>query len=335
VKHLCGGLVVAWSVAIHAFAHAQPTTGREPPTARLVYADGGRPAECPDEVSFRDAVVARLGRAPFGAEEPTVVVRLSRVGGGFRGEWLIDSPRGEPGPRRIEAARCSDVVEAMALAIAVAFEPPPEEEASPPPAPPPSPPATPRREPTRAPPPPVSTERDVRSSSAGPSPRVDLGVGASIVSPTPAAPIGRIGAALAWESFALGIEGQAQLPVAAAEAAGGDVVLSFASAGVAPCLQPVTVFAACAIGRIGSLRGLSSGPGGGEDISLYATVGARLEGIARLAPWFSAVVQVDAGATLTPTSFHLAGDRVYETPTVGIEVVLTARATLRASETED
>ena len=97
----------------------------EPETAALVYE---RPTEldtCPDEDTFRHAVIARLGRDPFAAGAPrTIHVRLARAGAVLSAVVSVDEAGSARGERRIDTrAGCDELAAGAALAVSIAIDP--------------------------------------------------------------------------------------------------------------------------------------------------------------------------------------------------------------------
>lgn len=75
------------------------------------------PAECPDAAHFETRIAAHLGD-PAVADGVAVEVRIAAAGGGF-----ALSLRTEHGERALRGERCTDVVEAAALIVAMAIDP--------------------------------------------------------------------------------------------------------------------------------------------------------------------------------------------------------------------
>jgi hypothetical protein len=116
------GLVCALMLAGSARAHADAP-------ARLIY---GAPAACPDAAAFAAAVHERAPRALLDEDAPrTFTIAIAASAAGFTGA-LTASDASEP--RVLAAARCDDLVAALALITALAIDP--SALADPPPAPP-------------------------------------------------------------------------------------------------------------------------------------------------------------------------------------------------------
>ncbi|MGZ6064231.1 MAG: hypothetical protein ACXWVM_17645, partial [Polyangiales bacterium] len=102
---------------------ARVAIGDAPPT-KLVYERGPGAESCPDEAAMRVEVAARLGRDPFvdqGAR--TVVVKIKREAGTFRGTIELLDAKGAPaGTRTLSSASndCKELASALSLAMAIA-----------------------------------------------------------------------------------------------------------------------------------------------------------------------------------------------------------------------
>lgn len=108
------------------------------PTVMSFSGDGS----CGDERAVRDAITVRLGRDPFrdGTPGPRFITSISRQGGAFTSSLSVDGGT----PRKRTSADCRELLQSLALAIALVLEAaaPPPPPVEPPPAPePPEPPA--------------------------------------------------------------------------------------------------------------------------------------------------------------------------------------------------
>src|SRR5580658_7755914 len=97
------------------------------PSARLVYSRGPGAESCPDEAALRKAVASRVGYDPFFAwAEKTIVASLLRVDpkGFVARVHLVDGAGVEHGSRELRSDQtCADLLDAAALAIAIAIDP--------------------------------------------------------------------------------------------------------------------------------------------------------------------------------------------------------------------
>lgn len=90
--------------------------------------DYAAPDPCPDAISLRAGVIARLGHDPFVDVGDQIVrharVRIDRVREGFVGVIELQEPERAPSQRTIRpAARCDDAAAALELALAVVIDP--------------------------------------------------------------------------------------------------------------------------------------------------------------------------------------------------------------------
>jgi hypothetical protein len=83
------------------------------------------PAVCPDEISLRAGVIARLGQDPFRGDAPRrALIDVAQTAAGFVAAIELHEP-GQPASRRAvgPAQRCEDAVDALELALAVIIDP--------------------------------------------------------------------------------------------------------------------------------------------------------------------------------------------------------------------
>jgi hypothetical protein len=122
------------------------------------------PAECPDEISLKAGVIARLGHDPFdGDAARRAMIDVRPTGAGYVAAIEVREPGRAVARRAVgPARRCEDAVEALELALAVIVDPtigdsPPTPSPVPSPPPPSPPPPQPQRYdmPDWRPPPPV------------------------------------------------------------------------------------------------------------------------------------------------------------------------------------
>jgi hypothetical protein len=83
------------------------------------------PAACPDEISLRAGVIARLGTDPFRGDAPRVaMIDVEPTGAGFVAAIELREPGHEVTRRAVgPAVRCEDAVAALELALAVIIDP--------------------------------------------------------------------------------------------------------------------------------------------------------------------------------------------------------------------
>lgn len=96
-----------------------------PPTARLEVEHAPGVPLCTDAEVLESRVAVRLkGRTPFSAEaERLARVVLSRSGRTHVAEITVTEPDGRRGVRQLEDRSCDELVEAVALALAIAIDP--------------------------------------------------------------------------------------------------------------------------------------------------------------------------------------------------------------------
>lgn len=83
------------------------------------------PIGCPDEISVRAGVIARLGKDPFRTDAPRrALIDVTRTGAGFVAAIELHEP-GQPVSRKAvgPAVKCDDAIDALELALAVIVDP--------------------------------------------------------------------------------------------------------------------------------------------------------------------------------------------------------------------
>ena len=174
------------------------------------------PSVCPTEEQFTWQVTSRVAevRAPRDDEIPRVfAARIELTPEGAIGRLTITEPSGEESSRLVESENCEDLVEALALVVALAIDPhaslqspkpPPEPppEPLPEPEPPPPPPAPPPQPPAE----PVEWQAEVlvhailaAGLAPGPLPGARIGAGFGTTSPGWLLPSVRVSVALTTE----------------------------------------------------------------------------------------------------------------------------------------
>lgn len=305
---------------------AQAEAPRPEPVV-LRYERGPETDGCPDENELGRAVSARLGYEPFASDAPrAIVVRITRRPRELAGRIELRDARGAvTGTRELVSPSrdCRELVASLSVAIAIGIDPvrglsgPDAASEAPSPARP-----EPAPEPERAPQPGPSAEATSPEPSPSPSPstRLELrgAAGAHVaigVGPSPALGLtlsagGRIGRA------ALALEGRADLPASASVDTGGRVSTSLLFASVVPCVH-VGLFAACALGALGSFRAE------GEAImqplhasKLWGGAGGRLAAELPLGRSAALRGHVDVLAALSPITLQMDGREVWTSPPV-------------------
>lgn len=256
------------------------------PSARLAYVRLPGAESCPGLTDARSAVVTRLGYDPFRDEAGDLIeVFVERQARGLRARLQLKNAAGVVRGRRelsSHAGDCSELSNALALAIAIAVDPQAFLALPPGPATPSTPaisPATPT--PTgaaeelqlSAPPPPPPLEPETR-------PHVTAAVGAlGLLGTTPGLLTGgltvRFGV-VAGERFSVNLDGRAELPNSM-NLLPGTVSVTNLSALLAPCVH-LKVFAACAVVGAGVTRISSQGLGDARELTApFFQVGGRVQ----------------------------------------------------------
>jgi hypothetical protein len=332
------------------------------PTARLVYSRSGDATSCPDEAALRRAVASRIGYdAFFPWAQRTVVAVIVRRNAAFVATVdLVDESGIDHGAHELHTeGACADLLDAIALAIAIAIDPKTPlvapvatvatiERAPPPETPPEIPPQV--SPPTPVPQP--ASEPPHVAPMIGPRPRAftveaSLGGGVSLaMAPGPPAFGGTLGVALHASRFSVGVEGLFDAPSsAAARDNAPDRVSTWAAIGaLVPCvflgLVPEAPARragfwqtllnggyACAVAQAGAL--VSSGQKTSNPLArstLWLAVGGRI-GVALpvTGPLFFRV-RADLLGELSPTTLTLNSIDQWKTlgvaGTVGIDAAL-------------
>jgi hypothetical protein len=307
--------------------------GDERVHASLSYAPDADIERCPTATELQDAVAARVGYDPFDASASggdasrrEVVVAVHRRAGGIVGVLELRGPR--PGIRELASPSgdCRELLDALAVAIAIGIDPASlTRPAGEPPAPLPAPAPAPVSVVAPAPPAPPAPSPD-RVSEPGKEP-VDVRVGAGPVVlfgelPATAAGID-IGVGARWKWLEPTVEGIATLPVSLSTSQ-GQVTASLIAAALVPCGHADVIFACVGL-TLGALRGEGdavASPRHGSQ--LYGAASAR--GGAELplsrTVWLRAYAE--AVAPLTRIALQLAAQDVWRVPSVAARVGVAA-----------
>ncbi len=303
--------------------------GDERVHASLTYAPDADIERCPTATELQDAVAARVGYDPFDrktagadASRREVVVAVHRLGAGIVGVLELRGPR--PGIRELASPSgdCRELLDALAVAIAIGIDPasltrPPGEPPAPAPAPAPV-------------PAPVGVVGPAASPDRVPEPAkepIDVRVGAGPVVlfgelPATAAGID-IGIGARWKWFEPAVEGIATLPVSLSTPQ-GQVSASLIAAALVPCGHADVIFVCVGL-TLGALRGEGdavASPRRGSQ--LYGAASAR--GGAELAlsrtVWLRGYAE--AVAPMTRIALQLAAQDVWRVPSVAARVGVAA-----------
>jgi hypothetical protein len=287
------------------------------PTTRLVYSRDADAESCPDEDALRRAVAARVGYdAFFPWAKRTIVARISRSDGAFVASVDLVDERGirHGGHQLRTESECSDLLDAVALAVAIAIDPQlllarpaPIESASQVTPAPPQPMDVPSPVTSAAPPVPPA---DVQPAPVLPGPtrappvvfEGSLGVTASIgVTPAPAVG-GTLGGAIRWRPLRRGLPAMLQLSLGLegfvagstdAARGGGSISSVPVLATLVPCLHVGPVFA-CPLAQAGTVFIAGEGVTGAQSAtSRWWAVGGRVGGSLRLTDRLDLRLRVD------------------------------------------
>jgi len=301
------------------------------PTSRLNYERGPGAEHCPEEPTVRKAVADRLGYDPFvEAAAKTIVARVLRVADRLEADVELVDQLGHPqGSRKFstDAARCDELISAVALSISIAIDPERAQAAQESVAPPPTEIAPTNPPETRSEP---SPSRGRREEPA----QLDTGVekerrerrerravhwhsgagGLAAVGSAPTATGGAfvfLGAHL--DDASLSLEGRADAP-AFTNQPNGEAGSSLLLASVVPCWQPTALFA-CTLLSMGTARGRGEGMTQPRDDSgFYAAAGIRLGSTFPLYGPLSLRFHLDLLSTLTRFTLQIDERTVWTAP---------------------
>jgi hypothetical protein len=293
------------------------------PTSKLVYSRTSDAASCPDEGALRRAVAARVGYDPFFPYAPrTIVASLSRREHAFVATVdLVDENGVSQGARELRAqGECGELLDAVALAIAIAIDPELLSQPAPPAPPPPSPEAPAPTAPA-PPPPPAQVQPPPQVASVpeiAPQP-IALEASAGLLASVNMAPGLAAGLALGaggrWRAVSLAVEGAIDAP-AGRSSGGGNVSSWLTYAAVVPCAHLGPVFA-CAVGQAGFMRASGSGiPRTRGDSLAWLAAGGRVGGEVAMSDTVGLRLRADVVADLDPMTLQLQGASAWIAPHV-------------------
>jgi hypothetical protein len=266
-------------------------TAAASPSARLVYLRNAGAESCPDEMSVRGAVAARLGYDPFfPSAQETMFIEVSRDREGYRARVkLVAGDNKVRGTRELSQAgeSCSGIIDALALSMSIAIDPDSltraptaelEAAASPSPSPPPVMPAAETAAAPAAKTAPTAVGAD--EVPARPSPRerpaVELWLAPAVwLSSGPASAVGgELGARLRWSHVSVGLSGRGD-PPSSRTIDGVDVSLAFLGASGEACGH-WSVLSACAQSTLGVVTSSSNASVRHDDSTTRWLVGASV-----------------------------------------------------------
>jgi len=313
---------------------------RASPTSKLVYSRSVDADSCPDEQALRRAVAARVGYDPFFAYATrTIVASLTRRGQAFVATVdLVDEGGVSHGARELRSeGECRELLDAAALAIAIAIDPQsltrpaaaaPAQDEPPAPAPPPAvvvtPPQPAADAPATAPPAPPSEGSEPPWSFDA-----SAGLAGSVgFAPGPSAGLA-LGADARWRWLSLGLEGRVDAPASTSGSAGGTVSSWLVLGAVVPCAHLGSFFG-CALVQAGSAQTSGSGvPDARSQALPWLAAGGRLGVHLHMTDDTLLRLHADVVANLDPMTLQLYGGNVWPAPPVaaslGADVVLHFR----------
>jgi hypothetical protein len=312
------------------------------PTSRLVYSRSSDADSCPDEQALRRAVAARVGYDPFFAwATRTIVASITRSNRAFVATVdLIDESGVSHGARTLHAeGECGELLDAVALAIAIAIDPQSLSRPSTPGAPPPAeteaptvrPPvevvAPAATAPDAAPTPPVVRPSDLHASATAFEASAGVAVSTG-VAPGPAVGLA-LGAAARWRMLSLGLEGRIDAPSGKMAPGGGEVSSWLVLGAVAPCAH-VAPFFGCALLQVGSAQTSGSGfPGTRSESLPWLATGGRLGVLFQVSEDVALRAHADVLANVDRQTLKLDGQDAWPAPLVtaslAIDMVLHFR----------
>jgi hypothetical protein len=268
---------------------------------------------CPEESSFRDAVLSRLGYDPFVVSDERVArVRFRVVPSAVperRYEAVVEIGTAR---RALRDASCANLLGPAALAFALGVDPMASLGSGPPMVEPP--PASP------AVPPPREEATPEAPKAPEPGPVVRWRAGLALFGSVGTAPSATGGAALTFgaevRSISIELEGRAELP--GSESVGrGTIQSQLLSLGVLPCVHS-NIAALCLLARMGTLFGEGEGvTSPASDHSLYLAVGGRVGVEVPISDAFALGGFVEAYAEPLRTALRLGDTEVWTSPLVG------------------
>lgn len=300
-------------------AHAQDSSeasARANP-ARLEYSAPDMGTRCPSRESFEDIVAARLGYAAFATDgERLVTAHITLLGTELQARVEVRNREGQlEGTRDFDgsANECGDLVQAMAVAIAVTIDPssltgpvaPPE-----------------AREPATELPPIVTP----------PPPPADSWHGAAYADAvlnflaTPGVALGpRVGFALSRRSLSLALEGEATRQLGYANSDFGDRIAAHVYTGAfVPCLIKSFV-QACVVARLGALVGEAQNLANATNVTrFWSSAGARFGIDLPVTHLFSVHMSTDLSFLISRTNLSIDGTTVWQAPIFTLSVGIGA-----------
>lgn len=293
------------------------------PEASLVYVRGAGALDCPDEVTFRENVAAKLGFDPFVAvAKRRVVVQLDRASGGYAAQLQLLQDGAAARSRSLTSSRCEELQESLLLAVALAIDP----QLLTRPAPAEPPPAAPVAEPPPVQPAPVAhaSGSPPAAPESPPSPwqvRFGAGVHGTLGLAPGVRPGFFAGVGFRKGLFELLAEGRFDLasPITVLT---GQVLVRPILGGLLPCVAFQFGLGVCAQVSGGMLTVEGQLPGGRSDGGPLVLAGGRVRYEVR-SPWpVSLAIRVSVLGVVTPVTVVALGKPVWAAWPVTIDVGL-------------
>jgi hypothetical protein len=315
----------------------------------LSYANAKSATSCPDEITFRGLVAARLGYDPFvSAGVRTLAVDFERRGNEVVGHLDLSTngdARAVERTLRTSADDCFELATSMALVVAVAVDPNALPGSTPPsptpeptvPAPPPS--RTPTSDsPATTKPAPTQPRGPDRPERAGGTLRLEL-AGLLTVGIVPARSAGvRAGVGFDFGTWSVRAEGAFVSAGSRDNPVGPGEVSAFALAGsLVPCVDAIAADALglelCAVGSLGTLRSTAKDVTRAAPTStLLASLGPRVATTVMLSRVLGLGLGAEAPFSLSRAHLHIddggVRNEVWAQPRVGISFAASIVASI-------
>ncbi|HEX4448053.1 MAG TPA: hypothetical protein VH044_14995 [Polyangiaceae bacterium] len=290
-------------------------------TARLDYVRAPGAESCSDEQTLRDQVAKRIGYDPFAdAASETIAVRIEPLALPPQTFFVahVSSLDDEGTPQGVRDLRtsgaCSDLIDAVALAIGLAIGP--HGPAPPPPSAPAAPPSTPSPPGAASPP---ATEPPEPNLPPSPfAPRV-LGIdasagGAASVGTAPRPTFGAtVSVGFHGPSFAIDVEGRLETAASASAPGGGSVSSSLWVGSLVSCWTPGP-WLLCGVAQVGRLHADGETSGAHDLAAIWVAAGARFGVQIPLGSRFAVRVRNDLVADLDRPTLVLHGLDAWRAP---------------------
>jgi len=267
------------------------------------------PAElhCPDESALRQLVAARLGSDPFMTEATSLVTVKVSAGAPVQAEVALESPGTQTRRKTLSGADCTELMQSVAVTVALVVDP-----------------VLKRAEPAPPPPPPVVVIEEKKPEPIAPPPPappafqwgLSVGATANIGLSTGVQPTLRIEGRMRAPIWSLGLEGRFAWPVTGALTQGA-LTTSAVLGAVVPCLHWKWL-AGCADFSAGALRLEGQALATARAASVFhASVGLRVLFTVPVTEHFAIGAMAEGQVPLTRATALVGTERVWTVPAVG------------------